>query len=126
MAYTKNRQFYDKYPELYINNLSNIELDYNKSFLFNLIKFFKFGIPTNISIIDNICRIFSNKYFNNNMIFKSMNSVYALAYVSVIYTTHTNITYDIFIKAYNELCKDIISDDFMKNVYIELQNISFN
>jgi len=127
MAYTKNKQFYDRYPELYFNNINNNEIDYNKSFISNLSKFFRFGIPSDLSIVDNICKIFSNKYYyDNNMVFKSMESVYALAYVSTIYTLHTDMTYDNFVKAYDEVCKDVIIDDYMRSVYNELQNTSFN
>jgi hypothetical protein len=126
MAYTKNRQFYDRYPELYFNNISNNEINYTKSFVFNLSKFFKFGLPSNLSVVDNICRFFSNKYYyDNNMVFKSMNSVYALAYVSIIYTAHIDMTYDNFLKVYDEICKDVIIDDYMRSVYNELQNTTF-
>lgn len=126
MAYTKNRQFYDRYPELYFNNISNNEIDYNKSFVYNLSQFFRYGLPSNVSIIDNICKIFSTKYYYENiMIFKSMNSIYALAYVSTIYISHTDMTYEHFIRAYDEICKDVIIEDYMRNVYNELQNTSF-
>ena len=126
MAYTKNRQFYDKYPELYFNDISNNEIDYDKSFISNLSNFFRFGLPTDLFIIDNICRIFSNKYYyENNIIFKSKKSVYGLAYVSIIYATHNNTTYNNFLKAYDEICKDIIVEDYMRIVYDELKNTSF-
>ena len=126
MTYTKNKQFYDRYPELYFNNIGNNEIDYTRSFISNLCNFFKYGLPSNQLIVDNICRIFSNKYYyDNNMIFPSMNSVYALAYVSTIYNTHTDMTYDNFVRAYDEICKDVIIDTYMRSVYDELQNTSF-
>jgi hypothetical protein len=126
MAYTKNRQFYDRYPELYFNNIGNNKIDYTKSFVLNLSNFFRFGLPSNQLIVDDICRIFSNKYYyDNNMVFKNMNSVYALAYASTIYTAHTDMTYDDFIRVYDKICKDVIIDDYMRSVYSELQNTSF-
>jgi len=126
MTYTKNKQFYDKYPELYFNNISNNEINYSKSFTSNLTNFFRFGLPSDLSVVDSICKIFSNKYYcENDMIFKSMHSVYALAYTSVIYSIHKDMTYDNFLKVYDELCKDVVVDDYMYSVYSELQNTSF-
>ena len=126
MDYTKNRKFYDKYPELYFNNISNNEIDYNKSFVYNLSQFFKYGLPSNVLITENICKIFAEHYYYENMmVFKSMNSVYAFAYVSTIYISHTDMTYEDFVRAYYELCKDVIIEDYMRNVYDDLNNKSF-
>jgi hypothetical protein len=46
----------------------------------------------NILVTENICKIFAEHYYYENMIvFKSMNLIYELAEVSTIYTAHTDI-----------------------------------
>ena len=125
MDSTKTRQFCNKYPELYFHNLHNAMIDYNKSFLHNLSHYFPFGIPNDASVSGILCRKFVEAYYNENTNFLSVDSVYGLAYSCIVCNKYTDMTFIDFIRFYDEVCKDVIREEYLKTIYDEIRNTSY-